>query len=196
MKKELISQIIQKKNGIIKLEEIIAAGITKTYFYEYAEENKLEKVAPGIYVTPDTWEDPYYILQLRCPQAIFSHESALYLWDMAEREPLNCPITLKKGYNSKYLKELNVRVHCLKPEIYDLGVTTIKTPYGNMVNVFNRERTICDIVRDRSRIEIQDFQVGFKEYIKCSQKDIPTLMNYAKVFRIEKILRTYLEVLL
>ena len=58
------------------------------------------------------------------------------------------------------------------------------------------ERTICDVLRSRSRIEMQTLQGALKVYARRSDKDLRTLMRYAKLFRIEKILRQYLEVLL
>ena len=58
------------------------------------------------------------------------------------------------------------------------------------------ERTICDLLRSRSSMEIQTFQGALKMYARRKDKDLRTLMRYAGMFRVEKILRQYLEVLL
>ena len=75
-------------------------------------------------------------------------------------------------------------------------MTIIQTPFGHDVPVYDMERTICDVLRSRSRIEMQTLQGALKVYPRRSDKDLRTLMRYAKLFRIEKILRQYLEVLL
>jgi len=62
--------------------------------------------------------------------------------------------------------------------------------------VYNAERTICDLVRSRRNIEIQDLQSAVKGYVKRKNKNIPLLMRYAELFSVEKIIRQYLEVLL
>ena len=64
------------------------------------------------------------------------------------------------------------------------------------VPVYDMERTICDLLRSRSSMEIQTFQGALKMYARRKDKDLRTLMRYAGMFRVEKILRQYLEVLL
>ena len=72
----------------------------------------------------------------------------------------------------------------------------MKTSFGNDVPVYDMERTICDIIRSRNHIEIQTFQEALKGYARRRDKNLRTLMHYAELFRVEKILRKYLEVLL
>lgn len=72
----------------------------------------------------------------------------------------------------------------------------MQTPFGHDIPVYNRERTICDVVRSRSHIEIQTLQESLKEYARQKDKNPRVLMDYANLFQVEKILRRYLEVLL
>ncbi len=67
---------------------------------------------------------------------------------------------------------------------------------GNMVRTYNAERSICDILRRRSQVEIQDRQTALKEYARSRKKDIPLLLEYAEEFKVDKILMIYLEMLL
>lgn len=62
--------------------------------------------------------------------------------------------------------------------------------------MYDIERTICDLVRSRSNFEIQDFNSVLKTYVGKKDKDLNKLMEYAKAFRIDKIVRQYMEVLL
>ena len=62
-----------------------------------------------------------------------------------------------------------------------------------MVPCYDAERTICDVFR--SEIDAQDKQVAVKEYLK-ENKNIPKLMEYAKIFRVDKKIKQYLEALL
>lgn len=72
----------------------------------------------------------------------------------------------------------------------------MNTSLGYEVSVYDMERTICDLIRNRSSIEIQTFQDAFKQYVRRKDKNLNTLMQYAKIFHVEKILRHYLDVLL
>ena len=75
-------------------------------------------------------------------------------------------------------------------------MTTAQTPFGHDVPVYDMERTICDVLRSRRHIEMQTFQGALKTYARRGDKDLRTLLRYAKMFRVEKILRQYLGVLL
>ena len=195
-KKEKLDNMLCEKNGVLQTADVIEAGISKTYFMEYAKKMELERVAKGIYLSPDAWEDPFYLLQTRYPQIIFSHETSLYLLGMAEREPLQFTVTAKAGYHAKSMKEQKIKVYRVKKELLELGVVNLESPEGHLVKAYNAERTVCDLLRSRSNVEIQDLQTAIKEYLRSKEKNLPQLMRYAKEFRVEKVLRPYLEVLL
>jgi Predicted transcriptional regulator len=196
LKSEQLDSLSKKNNGILKTADVIKYGISKPYFLSYIKKHNLEKVAHGIYATPDAWLDEMHLLQTRISNAIFSHESALYLLDLAEREPLQFTITVKSGYNSAKLKSDGVKVYYIKPELFELGLIELQSPTGNTLRSYNAERTICDLIRSRSNVEIQDLQAAIKSYTRQREKNIPLLIRYAQTFRVEKILRQYLEVLI
>ena len=72
----------------------------------------------------------------------------------------------------------------------------MNTGFGNEVPVYDRERTICDIIRSKNDIDIQTFQTAMKEYMSSKEKRLGNLISYAKEFGIEDIVRTYTEVML
>ena len=156
----------------------------------------MEKVAHGIYISQNTWLDEMYLLQLRLSSTIFSHESALYLLDLAEREPLHFTITVKTGYNNSKLRYEGIKMYFIKPNLFELGLTELQSPMGFTLRAYNAERTICDLIRSRNNIEIQDLHSAIKTYVRRQDKNIPLLMRYSKEFRIERILHQYLEVLI
>ena len=63
------------------------------------------------------------------------------------------------------------------------------THYGNTVCAYNMERTICDIVQNKNKMDIQVFQIALKEYVGNDKKNIPALMHYAKELNVNKIIR-------
>lgn len=197
MKKSvLLGKITNENNGILRLEDAVLAGISKTYVLDFVKKNDYEQVARGIYLSPDAWEDGMYILQMRYKEAVFSHETALYLLEMADREPLQYTVTMKRGYNSTNLTKQGVKVYTVKKEWHDFGVTEARTPMGHMVRVYDAERTLCDVFRGCSQVEIQDRQTAIRDYVARRKKDIPRLIEYAKIFKVEKTVKQYLEVLL
>ena len=196
LKKEIITDIIEKNNGVLKVSEAEKLGISRTYISEYIRKNEFEKVSKGIYIHPDIWEDTLYLMQLRYSQIIYSHETALYLLNMAEREPLKYTVTVREHYHVKSLLEQGVKVYSVKKEFYSMGIIELCTPMGNVVRSYNIERTICDMVKKRNNTDKQDLTAVLKEYVRKKEKNVPLLLRYAKELRIEKVIRQYMEVLL
>ena len=196
MKRELIENLSKQNNGILKTSDVEKLGITKPYFYEFLAKHGYKKLSQGVYLAPDSWEDGMYALQQRFCKAVFSHETALYLLGLSEREPFHYEVTVPHGYNATNLKSQNAVVYSVKPEWYSLGIIETETPMGNSVKIYNTERTLCDIFKTNCHIEIQDKQFAVKEYIRQKEKNIPLLMEYAKTLKVEKAVKQYLEVLL
>ena len=193
---EQLDKLIADHDGIVQTSQVVSEGISKPVFYDYIKEKKLEQVAHGVYASADAWIDALYLIHLRCEQAVFSHETALFFHNLTDREPAPYSITVKTGYNPTRLKADGVQVYTVKPELHAVGRTTAQTPFGRLVPVYDMERTICDLIRSRKGIEIQTFSTAIKQYVRRKDKNLQTLMQYASLFRVEKILRQYLEVLL
>lgn len=75
-----------------------------------------------------------------------------------------------------------------------MGVIEGETSFGNKIKVYNIERTICDILRSRNRIDIQILSDALKRVVKTKSLDYIILSEYARQFNMESILNTYMEV--
>ena len=195
-RQEQLDKLLAEGDGILQTSAVIAAGVPKPVFYQYIRQNDLEQAAHGIYVSRDAWVDGMYLLHLRCVQAVFSHESALFFHDLTDREPSPYSVSVQRGYSPTRLKADGITVYTVKKELYPIGITSAKTPFGHTVPTYDMERTICDLIRCRNDMEAQIFQDALKRYAKRTDKNLSTLMRYAAQFRVEKVLRHYLEVLL
>ena len=169
---------MERQDGMLRTGQALAAGISKPVFYQFVQSRGLEQAAHGIYLSKDAWVDAMYLLHLRCPQAVFSHETALFFHDLTDREPLAYSVTVKTGYNPTRLKDEGVQVFTIKAELHEVGLTTAQTPFGHDVPVYDMERTICDVLRSRSHIEMQTFQDALKAYARRKDKDLRTLVRY------------------
>jgi predicted transcriptional regulator of viral defense system len=136
------------------------------------------------------------MIHQRCPQGVFSHDEAFYHYGLTDREPLVHTLTIYSGYNAHRLVADGYKVYTVKKELLEVGKTIVEDNCGNQIPMYDLERTICDLVRSRNSIEIQDFNSVLKSYVSRKDKDLNILMEYAKLFRVDKILRKYMEVLL
>lgn len=192
----LLDKMLADCNGYIRLIDAQNLGISKYIVLDFIYQNKMKKIAPGVYILPDVWEDRLNLLQLRNRKIIFSHESALYLHSLSDREPFSPVITVERGYNAKHLKDNGVIVHSIRTEWLELGLTRVKTLTGNFVRCYDKERCICDIIRNKKKMDIQIFQTALKSYFIDDEKNIHKLMEYAHIMGILEKVRYYAEILL
>lgn len=183
-------------SGILLTKHALQGGIKKDTLYRFLTDNQFEKVAQGVYLSPEAWEDTIFVLHQRCPQAVFSHDEALFYHGLIDREPMQPTLTIYSGYNTKNLKASGVNVFTIKKELLSIGKIEVENSFGHKIPLYNLERTMCDLMRSRRSFEIQDFQTAIKNYVKHPNKNLTTLMTYAPLFRVEKLIRQYMEVLL
>ena len=170
-------------NGVLNLKSLKEVNLSRQSIYNFIKRNNMEKVGPGIYISKETLEDEAYVLSLRCPKGVISHDDALYYYGLVDREPMTHNITIYSGYNPTALTRAGYKVYTVKQ-------------FGHEIPMYDLERTVCDLVRNRSNFEIQDFNAALKSYVKRNDKDLNRLMFYAKTFRLEKIIKQYMEILL
>jgi predicted transcriptional regulator of viral defense system len=193
---EQLDNLIEKNNGLVLTRDANEWHIPRTYLSEFTQKNRLQKVAHGVYLSPDAFDDEMYRLQARCGQAVFSHETALYIHDLTDRDPVHYTVTVPSGYNTSNLKASGTTVFTIKKELHRVGTTTAKTPCGRDITVYDADRTICDILRSRNKIDTALLNDAMKRYLGSKHKNVPQLLRYAKLFGIESVARRYLEVLL
>ena len=155
----------------------------------------MEKATPGIYVYEDVWIDELYVLSIKT-NVVFSHETALFLHGLTEREPNQISLTISKNYSGDRLRKRGYRVYTDTRDMFEIGKITIKTNHGNSVPVYDIDRTICDVIKIKDKLDIQVFQFAIKEYMNRKDKNLHNLMQYAKMMKIEDKVRLYTEVML
>jgi len=193
---EKLKVLIEKHDGIITTKLAEKNNIHREYLSELVRLGDIERVGYGVYITPDVWEDKLMIHQLRRSKIIYSHETALYLHDLTDRDPVQYVVTVPHGYNPTRLKNEGLVVHTVKKELFELGVCTKENSFGNKIKTYDMERTICDILRDRNNQDPAVVNDSIKRYLNIKNKDLNKLMKYAGLLRVENVIRPYLEVLL
>lgn len=136
------------------------------------------------------------LLQKRFPKAAFSHESALYLHDLTDREPVPISVTVESSYNASPLKAQGVRIYYTKPEWYEMGLAEVETPSGAKVRAYDKERTICDLIRKRTAFDPAVFRQAIRDYVRSRDKNLARLSDYARAMNIESRVYEVMEVAL
>lgn len=193
---EQLKNLIVEKNGFVVTADLNERGIPREYLRRATEQGILEKVNRGSYIAPGAIDDEMYRLQMRFKSIIYSHDTALFLNGLSDRDPIEYTVTVYSGYRTTKLKENGLNVFSIQKALLDVGMIKKHTAFGHEVQVYNSERAICDCLRSRNQMDISIITDALKKYTSGQQKNIPLLMRYAEMFKVETILRGYLEVLL
>lgn len=191
-----LTTIASEHGGIIEAKIASEHGISKAMLYKLCKENKIYRIAKGQYILPDDMQDELLSISKRSDKIIFSHETALFLHGISDRVPFEHTITAPSCCIPSAAIKSECKVYYIKPELFDLGKTILKTPSGNEVQAYNLERTICDCIRSRKKMGTETFLAALKMYAASPKKDLNKLNSYAKKLRVSNVLRQYLEVLL
>jgi len=186
----------KENNGYITIKEIEYLEINSTFFSNLVSNKKLERVGTGIYKLPEYPIDNFYILSKISKNMCYSHATALYLHNMSDRIPLVYDVTVPYNYSGNLLNNANISLRYVKDDIFDLGQIDVKTINGLTVKCYDLERTLCDIIKDKNRMDKEIYSKALKEYAKNENKNILKLVKYAKKLNIEKEVIELMEVLL
>lgn len=191
-----IENLLKKNNGIIKASDAKLFGIDNKVLQRQVSYGTLERVAFGLYISSETFPDEYFIAQYRCPKGIYSYETALYFHDLSDRVPMKLTMTIPSGYNTKLLleKEYYQFYYC-KKELYEVGIVTVKTIYGNDVTVYDVERTLCECIKKVALLDKDMVLTALKRYMSDARRDLSKLLKYAELFKVKDIMKQYMEVL-
>jgi predicted transcriptional regulator of viral defense system len=194
--KDIVMQLLEEKNGLITSSEAREAGVSYKTIQRLHLAGELEKLEFGLYMDPNEMEDEYFLAQYRCKEGIFSHETALYFHNLSDRTPITMMLTIPSGYNTRLLTEQDkYKFFYIDPSLHKLGKIEIESPFGHIIQIYDKERTICDCIKKKDQLDIDMVKEAIKRYVQTPGAEFAKLLEYAEIFKIKEVIRNYLEVL-
>ncbi len=189
-----IEEIANKNNGIVTSRMVKEESIPSIYLTRMVKQGKLKKVDRGVYFSSNATYDEYYLFYLKNKKSVYSFSSALFLHELTDRIPYQLEITVPNNYNSSHIKK-DVIIHKVLKKYYSIGSITKETMFGNKVACYDMERTICDLVRFRDKVDVEIFRKALQLYKNHENRDFHKLRQYAISFNISKQINELLDVI-
>ena len=189
-------KVFLDEHEIIRNSEAESLGVSRAVLCNLVAEGRLQRLAQGVYALPEMLPDELVLIAGRSPNIVFSHETALSLHQLHNRIPDKPTLTLPQTCRTPHSIADAVKVYRVKSENHDLGRTEVNSFLGHKVPCYDPERTICDIIRSYSRIDIETYTNALRTYVKSPVRNLPRLMAYARALGMEKKVHNKLEVLL
>ena len=193
-----VKDIVESKGGIAKSADFVAAGIRAVDIVNLCNSGYLSRVRHGYYQMAEqekTTEEQ--MLATLIPQGIVCVESALYHYGYSDFAPRKWSIAVPRTVSRAKLdvEALPLQTYYVQQDLYELGKTTGDF-HGVMLPVYDRDRTICDCFKYRSRLDKEVFSKALNAYVNDSEKNLNNLSIYAKKLRVYKKLIELIEVLM
>lgn len=192
----LLDTLSDENTHILTTKDLKEKGLRSEQIKRLVESGELIKLRHGVYCRPSCEIDEFYVFQSRYSKGIYSYGTALFFHGLSNRVPNIISYTIPNYYNVSRIKtELNIQYHFVSEQIIDLGVIEIKSFQGNIIRVYDIERTICDIIKNSRKIDAQTYAYAIKTYFSSSNINNRKLMRYAKILKVESDVLKYMEVL-
>lgn len=196
MPKKLIYELDNKKK-IYTAAELSILGYERYAIKKMVELGMLEKLKGSVYENPFfCGEDiDFYYVEPLIPGGVVCMLSAAVYYNLSTYWPNEIDVAVKKDRKISSLPDYpNVKIYHFGVNRYEVGIDTINND-GNLFHIYDIEKTVVDILYFRNSIGIEETKEILKNYLSRKDRNLNKLHRYAAVLQCEKILRTYLEVL-
>lgn len=179
-------------NGYLKTEDVVKNNIPKVYLTKLVKKGLIKRILRGLYTNNDKLIDELVIIQNMSKYAIFSNMTALYFLGFSNRLPIIYDITVPNGYKGSLQNNKKINLYYGKRDITELGITTVIDNYGNKIKIYDLEKSICDIIKNKNKIDRELFNKAIRDYYYSKNKNTLKLYDYAKKMNIyDKVKKTF-----
>lgn len=192
MNENKLIDFLKQHHGYIKTRDFEELGISRTSIQGYIDKEIIRKVSRGLYIDNNLIEDEFYILQQKFSNIIFSYNTACYLLNLSDRAPYKIDVTT---LNHNNISE-DLQIHYVAKDKFEIGITEIESPCGNPIKIYNAERCICDLLKNKNEVDIELYNKIIKNYFRQNKRNLTTLEEYAKIFNIQEKFENIMEVLI
>ena len=184
-----------KNGGVMKTCELNSIGLSSRQIKRLLDDKIISKIKHGYYILSNTTPQEEVIISRMFPNAIIYLESALLYYNYTDRIPNAWQIAVEKHSNPhKYdISYLPIEPYFIKKKYLNIGVKIINIDKV-AVKIYDREKTICDILRYENKLDNEVFTNAIKRYVKDKNKNIRLLMDYAKKLKVYKKVQIYIGV--
>ena len=175
-----IEKYSKDNNGLLTYS-MLQKYYNKPQIRKYVDDFVIRRVAKGVYYYKDYTVDMMRVYQVSNSTIVYSHETAAYLHNLTDRFPRKYCITVKQGTSLRNREDFNI--FYVNQKTYDMGVVTVRNNLNNDVITYDQERTVCDMIRSKDRVELQVYTDVIQNYFK-NKPNMNKLIKYAKHFNI------------
>jgi predicted transcriptional regulator of viral defense system len=195
---EKIVDFIREKGGLAGYSEIIKAGFDKSYIRANIKAGKIIKKDSALYSLPggNKLSNPdFTIISIKIPNGVICLLSALYFHEATVEIPRYIEVAIKKSAFSIKIKQPPVKFYRFSIGVWKAGIEEHEID-GRKVKIYSLAKTVADCFKFRNKVGADTARAALK--IAVLEKGIKPLeiMKYAKICRVDSIIKPMLETMI
>lgn len=197
-KRDILKKVIENGGGIAKTSDFAANGIDKYEVAFFCKEGFIERIRRGYYQLPQSHSaTEEQLIHELLPQGIICMESALFHYGYSDFTPRKWSIAMPRTASRvvKNFNEFPIKAYYIQQDYMYIGKSTSDFN-GVMLTVYDRERTICDCFKYRTKLDSEIFNKAVNAYAVDEKKNLINLSKYAKEMKLYAKVMNVMEVLL
>jgi predicted transcriptional regulator of viral defense system len=181
-----ILSLLDDHGGFIRTADLTEAGIHNVYLAELVDEGTLVRIKNGLYIeTEGETVSGFYETQLALPRSVICLSSALSYYNLSTFEPAKVHVAVPRDDRTLRPEFPPVRLFSFSGARYETGI--IQEPIeGHMVRIYDREKTICDVIRFRRTLGETIAYESLRTYVAGTEKNLDRLLEYAGKLRMRR----------
>ena len=192
------ASVFREHGGVLRTMEAVRHGVHPRTLYAMRDAGLLERLGRGVYRLadlPPLGNPDLVAVALRVPQGVLCLISALAFHEIATQIPHEVYVALKRGAEPPRLEHPPVRVFWFTGKAFTEGIETRRLD-GVNVRVYGAAKTVADCFKYRNKLGIDTALEALKLFLRAEKGSPDELMSFARVCRVEKVMRPYIEALL
>ena len=183
-----MQELFKRHYYVMTTNELLEAKLYYADIKKLLDEGFIERIRQGYYFWIKNRENgEIAIIKRLFPDAVLCMETALFYYGYSDRNPAEWNFAIDKNV-SKFRTNIEypfIKVYRMDSDLLRIGETTGEIDFIK-VRIYDRERTICDVLKNMNKMDKEIFNKAIQGYVKDLKKNIPNLMIYAKKLRVEK----------
>jgi predicted transcriptional regulator of viral defense system len=187
-----------RSGGLLRTGAALRAGIHPRTLYNMRDEGVVEQVSRGLYRLADlpALSNPDLVtVALKIPAGVVCLISALAYHEITTQIPHEVHLALPRGTEPPRLKHPPLRVFWFTGRSFTEGIETHKVD-GIRLRVYGPEKTLADCFKYRNKLGLDTVLEALRLYRSRKRPNVDDLIKFARICRVEKVMRPYLEALL
>lgn len=185
---DILKEIFSAYNNVMSTAELKAKKIYYSNIQQLLQEGFIEKIRRGYYHWIEEFDgSEIVIINKLFPDAVLCMETALFYYRYSDRNPAEWNIAIDKNASRQRTKidYPFIKAYRVESSLLTLGESIGKIDLSE-VRIYDRDRTICDVLRNMNKMDKEIFNKAIQNYINDPKKNVPNLMIYAKELRVQK----------